>query len=135
MKFLLTVAILFIAALPVYADGPKSCEELKSEIAKKLDANNAKGYTLDIVDKDKDADGKVVGSCGGGDEEDRLQQRLRRGEGSGGCSGEKALIYREFKRGPECFVRRTTRNDSELRQFCRDDRFRSLNDLFQCHGG
>jgi hypothetical protein len=66
MKFVLTVATLLLAALPVYADGPKSCEELKTEIAKKLDANNAKGYTLDIVDKDKDADGKVVGSCGGG---------------------------------------------------------------------
>jgi hypothetical protein len=66
MKLVLPIAILFLAALPVYADGPKSCEELKSEIAKKLDANNSKGYTLDIVDKDKDADGKVVGSCGGG---------------------------------------------------------------------
>jgi hypothetical protein len=78
MKFLLTVAILFIAALPVYADGPKSCEELKSEIAKKLDANNAKGYTLDIVDKDKDADGKVVGSCGGG------TKKIVYSKGSGG---------------------------------------------------
>lgn len=66
MKVLLTAAILLFAALPVYADGPKSCDELKTEIAKKLDANNAKGYTLEIIDKDKDADGKVVGSCGGG---------------------------------------------------------------------
>jgi hypothetical protein len=66
MKSVITVVILLFAALPVYADGPKSCEDLKSEIAKKLDANNATGYTLEIVDKDKDADGKVVGSCGGG---------------------------------------------------------------------
>jgi len=39
---------------------------LKSEIAKKLEANGAKAYTLEIVAKDKDAEGKVVGSCGGG---------------------------------------------------------------------
>jgi hypothetical protein len=39
---------------------------LKSEIAAKLDAKNVKGYTLEIVAKDKDAEGKVVGSCEGG---------------------------------------------------------------------
>ncbi|HTS35431.1 MAG TPA: DUF1161 domain-containing protein [Candidatus Solibacter sp.] len=44
----------------------KSCEDLKSEIAKKLDAKNVTGYTLDIVDKGKEGDGKVVGGCDGG---------------------------------------------------------------------
>jgi hypothetical protein len=46
-----------------YADGPKPCEVLKDEIAKKLDAKNIKDYSLEIVAKDKDSEGKVVGSC------------------------------------------------------------------------
>ena len=66
MKIVASIAALIFASTLVYAEGPKPCEELKSEIAKKLDANGAKAYTLDIVAKDKDADGKVVGSCGGG---------------------------------------------------------------------
>ena len=44
----------------------KSCEDLKSEIAKKLDAKGVVGYTLDVVDKGKEGDAKVVGSCDGG---------------------------------------------------------------------
>jgi len=44
----------------------KTCDDLKSEIAKKLDAKNVVGYTLDIVDKGKEGDAKVVGSCNGG---------------------------------------------------------------------
>jgi hypothetical protein len=66
MKIAAPVAILLFASALVYAQGPKPCEALKAEIEKKLDANNAKGYTLEIVPKDKDAEGKVVGSCEGG---------------------------------------------------------------------
>ena len=66
MKIVASIAVLLFASTLAHAEGPKPCEELKSEIAKKLDANGAKAYTLDIVAKDKDADGKVVGSCGGG---------------------------------------------------------------------
>jgi Protein of unknown function (DUF1161) len=44
----------------------KPCEDLKTEIAKKLDAKNVVNYTLDVVDKGKEGDGKVVGSCDGG---------------------------------------------------------------------
>jgi hypothetical protein len=66
MRIVASVAVLLFASTFVYAEGPKPCEELKSEIAKKLDANGAKNYTLDIVAKDKDAEGKVVGTCGGG---------------------------------------------------------------------
>jgi hypothetical protein len=47
----------------------KDCEELKKEIAAKLDAKGVKNYTLTIVAaadvKDTDKD-KVVGSCDGG---------------------------------------------------------------------
>jgi hypothetical protein len=44
----------------------KPCEDLKAEIAKKLDAKNVVNYTLDVVDKGKEGEGKVVGSCDGG---------------------------------------------------------------------
>jgi len=45
----------------------KACEDLKAEIAKKLDAKGVVGYTLDAVDKGKEpADAKIIGSCDGG---------------------------------------------------------------------
>lgn len=44
----------------------KPCEELKSEIAAKLDAKGVKAYSLEIVAKDQDAEGKAVGTCEGG---------------------------------------------------------------------
>ncbi len=47
------------------AQAAKPCEELKDEISKKLDAKGVKGYTLDVVAKDKDAEGKIVGTCDG----------------------------------------------------------------------
>jgi hypothetical protein len=66
MKIVASVAVLFFAAGLAYAEGPKSCEELKAEIAKKLEANGAKDYSLEIVAIDKDAEGKKVGVCSGG---------------------------------------------------------------------
>ncbi len=60
---LLGVLLLSSAAMAFAA---KPCEELKDEIAKKLEANGVKVYSLEIVAKDKDTDGKVVGTCGGG---------------------------------------------------------------------
>jgi len=66
MKILLTVAAVLAVPACSYAQGAKACEELKSEIAAKLDAKGVKSYTLDIVAKDADADGKVVGTCEGG---------------------------------------------------------------------
>ena len=44
----------------------KSCDDLKAEISKKLDAKGVTSYTLDAVDKGKEGDGKVVGTCDGG---------------------------------------------------------------------
>jgi len=44
----------------------KSCDDLKMEITKKLEAKNVTAYTLDVVDKGKEGDGKVVGGCDGG---------------------------------------------------------------------
>jgi hypothetical protein len=66
MKIVASVVILTFASMLANAQGPKSCEELKSEIAKKVEANGAKAYTLEIVAKDKEAEGKQVGSCENG---------------------------------------------------------------------
>ena len=44
----------------------KACEELKSEIEAKIKKNGVDKFTLDIVDKDAQADGKVVGTCEAG---------------------------------------------------------------------
>ncbi len=65
MTSLAAVAVLLFVAAPAFAAG-KPCEELKAEIAKKLEANGVTTYSLDIVAKDKEAEGKVVGTCEGG---------------------------------------------------------------------
>jgi hypothetical protein len=44
----------------------KSCDGLKTEIAKKLDAKGVIGYTLTIMNKGKEEEGKIVGTCDGG---------------------------------------------------------------------
>jgi hypothetical protein len=66
MKLLAALGVLLFVSVPAHAQGAKACEELKDEIAKKLDAKGVKGYTMEIVAKDKDAEGKVVGTCDGG---------------------------------------------------------------------
>ena len=60
-KFILAVGLLSLAGT-AFAGG-KSCEELKGEIAAKLDAKGIAGYSLEIVDKGAAAGGKVVGTC------------------------------------------------------------------------
>ncbi len=66
MKLLAAIALLLFVSVPAHAQAAKPCEELKDEIAKKLDAKGVKRYTLEIVAKDKDAEGKIVGTCDGG---------------------------------------------------------------------
>jgi uncharacterized protein DUF1161 len=44
----------------------KPCEELKAEVAAKLDAKGVKDYTLKIVTPEEVKSEKVVGSCEGG---------------------------------------------------------------------
>ena len=62
----LAALILFSAAAQPLLATP--CEEVKSQIAQKLDAKGVKFYTLEVVNKDKevDTDSKVVGTCEGG---------------------------------------------------------------------
>lgn len=60
-NFILVVGLLIFAGTAL-AQG-KSCEELKAEIAAKLDAKRVAGYSLEIVDKGAADGGKVVGTC------------------------------------------------------------------------
>jgi len=63
---------LIIAALAAIAiSGPafaqkKSCDELKGEIEAKIKKNGVEKFSLDVVEKDAQAEGKVVGTCDGG---------------------------------------------------------------------
>lgn len=66
-KFVLAVGLLSIAGTALAAGKP--CEELKSEIAAKIDAKGASGYSLEVVEKGASTDAKVVGSCEGGTKE------------------------------------------------------------------
>ncbi|MCQ6256241.1 DUF1161 domain-containing protein [Pseudomonas sp. Q11] len=68
MKKLMVALGLLSLAGTAFAAG-KPCEELKSEIAAKIDAKGASGYTLEIVDKGTATDGEIVGSCEGGTKE------------------------------------------------------------------
>jgi hypothetical protein len=43
----------------------KDCNELKGEIEAKIKQNGVEKFTLDILDKDAQSDGKVVGTCDG----------------------------------------------------------------------
>ena len=65
MKVATILVSLALLVSPVFAQ-KKSCEELKAEIAAKLDAKGVKNYTLNIVNADEVKDAKVVGSCEGG---------------------------------------------------------------------
>ncbi len=71
-KWTVAAALLFVGtfglaqAAQTAAPAHKPCEDLKAEIAKKLDAKGVVGYSLDIVDKGKEGDAKVVGGCDGG---------------------------------------------------------------------
>jgi len=64
MKSLVIAVALSLLALPAFA--AKDCEELKTEIAAKLEAKGVKGAVLSIVPADQVKDEKVVGSCAGG---------------------------------------------------------------------
>jgi len=64
MKWFIAALVLLVASTAAFAAKP--CEELKSEIAAKLDAKKVTNYTLEIVPNDQAGDKKVVGTCDGG---------------------------------------------------------------------
>jgi hypothetical protein len=43
----------------------KSCDELKAEIDAKIKKNGVEKFSLDVVDMDAQAEGKIVGTCDG----------------------------------------------------------------------
>lgn len=64
MKPLIAAVVLMLIATPALAR--KSCDELKSEIEANIKTKGVKVYTLDVVGKDEQKEGKVVGTCDGG---------------------------------------------------------------------
>ncbi len=65
MSKLFTVFVLSAACTGAFA-AAKPCDELKAEIAAKLDAKGVKNYEIAAVENDKVGDAKVIGSCDGG---------------------------------------------------------------------
>ena len=64
MKILIVTIALMLIATPALAR--KSCDELKAEIEANIKTKTVKAYTLDVVGKDEQKEGKVVGTCDGG---------------------------------------------------------------------
>jgi len=67
MKRIAALIAALVLSFPVMAAKP--CEELKREIAAKIEANGVTNYTLEIVPNDQVGDRTVVGSCDGGTKE------------------------------------------------------------------
>ncbi len=62
----LSILVALAIALPSAWAQVKPCEELKTEIAAKINANGVTNFTLEIVPNEQVGDRKVVGSCEGG---------------------------------------------------------------------
>ena len=66
-----TAAVVVGVSVALMVSGPalaqrKDCGELKGEIEAKIKKNGVEKFTLEVVEADKQADGKVVGTCDGG---------------------------------------------------------------------
>lgn len=60
------LAAALVLGLSGTAWAAKDCAELKGEIEAKIKKNGVEKFSLEIVDKDAQADGKVVGTCEAG---------------------------------------------------------------------
>ena len=65
MKMIVAAVVVGMAVSGPALAQRKDCGELKGEIEAKIKNNGVEKFTLDIVDKDAPADGKVVGTCDG----------------------------------------------------------------------
>lgn len=75
MKKTLLIQALLATAFATQAHAAvKPCDELKTEIAAKLDTKHVKGYTLEVVATDQVGDAKVIGSCNGGTEKVTIEK-------------------------------------------------------------
>jgi Protein of unknown function (DUF1161) len=61
----LMVALLVLGVSGSALAERRPCEELKAEIDAKIRKNGVESFTLDIVEIDAQAEGKVVGTCDG----------------------------------------------------------------------
>lgn len=64
MKRIVLLAATLIAGTQAFAAG--NCEDQKAELLARLEANQVKAYTLEIMPVDKVGGHKVAGSCEGG---------------------------------------------------------------------
>jgi Protein of unknown function (DUF1161) len=66
-KLIMAALVLGLSVSGTWAQSMrKDCGELKTEIEEKIKKNGVESFTLAIVDKDAEAEGKVVGTCDGG---------------------------------------------------------------------
>jgi hypothetical protein len=65
MKNVFLFTAILLASSTAFAEG-MTCEQLKADIAAKIESNGVKAYTLEVVATEEVGDRKVVGSCEGG---------------------------------------------------------------------
>jgi len=70
VKLMAAAVVTGLAGLLVFS-GPalaqrKDCGELKGEIEAKIKKNGVDKFSLNVIEADKQSDGKVVGTCEGG---------------------------------------------------------------------
>jgi hypothetical protein len=66
-KLIITAALVMgISSMGWAQSQRKDCNELKGEIEAKIKKNGVEKFSLDVVEADKQAEGKVVGTCDGG---------------------------------------------------------------------
>jgi hypothetical protein len=67
MKMIVAAVVVGMAVSGPALAQRKDCGELKGEIEAKIKKNGVEKFSLDVVEKDAQADGKVVGTCDGGE--------------------------------------------------------------------
>ena len=66
-KLIIAAMVLGLSGSNAWAQSMrKDCSELKTEIEEKIRQNGVDSFTLAIVDKDAEAEGKADGTCDGG---------------------------------------------------------------------
>ena len=66
MKLIAAAVVVGVAMSGPALAQRKDCGELKGEIEAKIKKNGVEKFSLDVVEADKQSDGKVVGTCDGG---------------------------------------------------------------------
>lgn len=66
IRVIIAALVLALSGMTAAWAQKKGCDELKADIEAKIKKNGVEKFTLDIVEKDAQSDGKVVGTCDGG---------------------------------------------------------------------